>query len=236
MNRVPSWMVAGAAIAILSASSAASAGAIQQQPGRNIPFEFKIGGHAGATLFTEFLEQSVGDRERELNAQMAPTFGASISVGRGPLTEARLSLDWTGTDIEFEDDTGDDGDELDDDGLADLNLALAQLAVVRYFLTPDYPVAPFATLGVNLAFWMLDEEPGGAVGADDETQIRYGATAGVGARFKVDPRFHIKLEIDRVVIGNPFDGNNAFRVGGDSFDEPAVVGTTRYIAGLFYTL
>lgn len=232
MQRAPSWMIAAATTAILSAMPVATAGA--QVP--SVPLEFSVGGHVGASLFTEFIEQNVGNRERELNAQTAPTFGGSISLSRGPLTDVRLSGDWTHTDIEFEDDTGDDSDDLDEEELAQVNLFLAQLAIVRYVLTPDQPIAPFLTLGFNVAFWMLDEEAGGAVGAEDETQIRYGATAGVGARFRVDPRIGVRIEIDRVVVGNPFDGDNAFRVGGDTFDEPSVVGVTRFIGGLSYTL
>ena len=55
---------------------------------------------------------------------------------------------------------------------------------------------------------------------------------------RVDPyrNFSFKVEIDRATVGNPFDGKSAFRVGGDTFDEPSTVGITRLMGGLTYTL
>ena len=229
MSRAWSWIVPGAVALVVSATSA--------EPGRaQRPLEVTIAAHGGGSIFTEFLEQRANGGERELIAKTAPTIGGSISLSRWELSEVRVGLDWTGTEIEFQDDTGDDSDELDEEGLADLNLVIAQLAVVRHVIARDATISPYITLGFNVAVWALDESADGEIGAEEETQVRIGATTGVGARFAVSPRMSFKVEIDRATVGNPFDGKNAFRVGGDTFDEPSTVGITRLMGGLTYTL
>ncbi|HYO45102.1 MAG TPA: hypothetical protein VEY33_00200 [Gemmatimonadota bacterium] len=231
MSRAGLWIVPAAVVLVVSATSAAPGCA--QQP---VPLEITIGAHGGGAIFTEFLEQRADGGERELVAKTSPVIGGSISFSRWALSEVRLSADWSGTEIEYQDDSGDGSDELDEEGLADLNLVVAQLAVVRYVVNPDARIAPYITLGFNLAFWALDEQAGGEIGAEEETQVRYGATTGVGARFAIDPRIGLKVEIDRATVGNPFDGESAFRAGGDTFDEPSTVGILRLMAGLSYTL
>lgn len=232
MSRAGSWIVPAAVALVVSATSAAPGRA--QQPVR--PLEITIGAHGGGAIFTEFLEQRADGGERELVAKSAPMIGGSISFSRWEMSDVRISVDWTGTEIEYQDDSGVDSDELDEEGLADLNLVVAQLAVVRYVAPREARVSPYLTLGVNVAVWALDEQAGGKVGATEETQVRFGATAGIGARFAVSPRMGLKVEIDRAEVGNPFDGENAFRVGGDTFDEPSTVGILRLIGGLSYTL
>jgi hypothetical protein len=46
----------------------------------------------------------------------------------------------------------------------------------------------------------------------------------------------LRIEIDRATVGNPFDGDSAYRVAGDTFDEPSTVGILRLMGGLSYTL
>jgi len=236
MNGAWSWR---AAIAIATVLSATSAPVLAQQPG---PLEITIGAHGGGSIFTEFIEQRVaGDEvpvggERELVAQTSAMIGGSISFSRWPMTEVRVGADWVGTEIDFQDDSGIESEALDEEALADLNLVLGQLSIVRYVMPKDAPIAPYLTLGVNVAVWALDEAAGGALGAIEETQVRYGATAGVGARFAVSPQMGLRIEIDRATVGNPFDGESAFRVGGDTFDEPSTVGILRLVGGLSYTI
>ncbi|HEY7472268.1 MAG TPA: outer membrane beta-barrel protein [Gemmatimonadota bacterium] len=228
MNRAWSWIVPVTVALVVSATSAV--------PGRaQRPFEFTIGAHGGGSIFSEFLEQRAGDGERELVAKTAPMIGGSIALTRWDFSEIRLSADWTGTEIEFQDDSGDDSDALDEEGLADVNLVLAQLAVVRHIVARDAPVSPYLLLGVNVGIWALDENPGGEIGAEEETQVRFGATTGIGARFAVADKVGLRIEIDRATVGNPFDGKSAFRVGGDTFDEPSTLGVLRLIGGLSYT-
>jgi hypothetical protein len=229
MSRGWSWIVPGALALVVSATSAAPSRAQR-------PFELTIGAHGGGSIFSEFLEQRAGDGERELVAKTAPMIGGSIALTRWDFSEIRLSADWTGTEIEFQDDSGDDSDELDEEGLADVNLVLAQLAIVRHIVARDAPVSPYLLLGLNVGFWALDEQAGGEIGAEEETQMRLGATTGIGARFAVGDNVGLRIEVDRSTIGNPFDGESAFRVGGDTFDEPSTLGVLRLIGGLSYTL
>jgi len=236
MRTTWSWLVPSMVL-IVSAATAAPGRA--QQPVR--PLEITISAHGGGAIFTEFLEQRVtGDEilagERELVAKSAPLIGGSISFSRWEMSEVRLGLDWTGTEIEYRDDSAIDSDELDQEGLADLHLVVAQLAVVRHLVARDARVSPYLSLGVNVAVWALDEEAGGLVGATEETQVRFGATTGIGARFAASPRMGLRIEIDRATVGNPFDGDSAYRVAGDTFDEPSTVGILRLMGGLSYTL
>lgn len=231
MKGFGTWMLTFA-IAALSVTPAAARG-------QQLPLEVTIGAHGGGSIFTEFLEQRVSvpvGGEREIVAQTAAMIGGSISFSRWPMTEVRIGADWVGTEIDARDDSGIESDALDEDALADLNVVLGQLSIVRYVMPKDAPIAPYLTLGMNVAVWALDEAVGGDLGAIEETQVRYGATAGVGARFAIGPQAGLRIEIDRATVGNPFDGESAFRVGGDTFDEPSTVGILRLVGGLTYTL
>lgn len=232
MKRPGFWNLTFALAAALSVTPAAARG-------QQLPLEVTIGAHGGASIFTEFLEQRVSDPvggEREIVAQTAAMIGGSISFSRWPMTEVRIGADWAGTEIDARDDSGIESDALDEDALADLNVVLGQLSIVRYVMPKDAPIAPYLTLGVNVAVWALDEAAGGDLGAIEETQVRYGATAGVGARFAIGQQAGLRIEIDRATVGNPFDGESAFRVSGDTFDEPSTVGILRLVGGLTYTL
>lgn len=236
MGMTRSWLVPSMVL-VVSAATAAPGRA--QQPVR--PLEITIAAHGGGAIFTEFLEQRVQgdevlDGERELVAKSSPLIGGSISFSRWEMSEVRLGVDWTGTEIEYRDDSAVESDALDEEGLADLHLVVAQLAVIRHLMPRDARVSPYLSLGVNVAVWALDEEPGGAVGATEETQVRFGATTGIGARFAASPRMGLRIEIDRATVGNPFDGDSAYRVAGDTFDEPSTVGILRLVGGLSYTL
>ncbi len=228
MSRAWSWIVPGAVALAVSATSAAPGHAQR-------PLEVTVGAHAGGSIFTEFLEQRADGGERELVAKTSPTIGGSIALSKWDFSEVRFSADWSGTEIEFQDDSGDDSDDLDEEGLADVNLVLAQLAIVRHIMARDSPISPYLLLGVNLGVWALDENAGGEIGAEEETQVRFGASTGIGMRFAASPRMGFKVEIDRSTIGNPFDGKSAYRIGGDTFDEPSTLGVLRLLAGLAYT-
>lgn len=228
MSRAGSWIVTGAVALVASATSAA--------PGHaQGPLEVTVGAHGGGSIFSEFIEQRAGGGERELVAKTSPTIGGSIALSRWDYSEVRLSADWSGTEIEFRDDSGIESDALDEEGLADIHMVLAQLAIVRHILPRDAAVSPYLLLGVNLGMWALDEEPGGEVGAEEETQVRFGATTGIGMRFAASPRMGFKVEIDRSTIGNPFDGESAWIVAGDTFDEPSSLNVLRLLAGVAYT-
>jgi len=221
------WGIVGGAVALVV--SAASTAHAQR------PLEVTVGAYAGGSIFTEFLEQRADGGERELVAKTSPTIGGSIALSKWDFSEVRLSADWSGTEIEFQDDSGDDSDALDEEGLADVNLVLAQLAMVRHIMPRDATISPYLLLGVNLGMWALDEDAGGEIGAEEETQVRFGASTGIGMRVAASPRMGFKIEIDRSTIGNPFDGKSAYRVGGDTFDEPSTLGVLRLLAGLAYT-
>ena len=240
MSRAKSWVVRGAIAAIVGAASAAPGHAQEERQFETLfgPLELIVGGHVGFSHFSEFLEQRVaGEGERELRAQDAPTLGGTLAVSRWPLTEIRLEFDWTRTDIEFEDASGVDSDELDSGvGLADLHLWFGQIAVVRYVMPKQRTVVPYLTFGANMGLWSLDEDEGSELGAEDETQIRFGAAAGAGVRIRVSQEVGLRIEIDQTTLGNPFDGKSAYRVSGTTLDEPSRLYLLRGMAGLTYTL
>ncbi len=228
MSRAWSWIVTGA-VALFVAATSAATGHAQR------PLEVTVGAHVGGSIFSEFVEQRAGGGERELVAKTSPTIGGSIALSKWDFSEVRLSADWSGTEIEFRDDSGIDSDALDEEGLADMHMVLAQLAIVRHIMPRDAAVSPYLLLGVNLGMWALDEEAGGEIGAEEETQVRFGATTGIGMRFAASPRMGFRVEIDRSTLGNPFDGESAWIVAGDTFDEPSSLNVLRLLAGLSYT-
>lgn len=229
MNRSLSWCWIAVGVVAVLALAPASARAQRE------PLKVTLAGHGGASVFSAFLEQRVTGGEREIVAESAFTLGGAVSFSSWPMTEVRVSADWTGTSIQARDDSGIEVSDLDEEGLADLNFVMVQLAVVRYFTPKDAPVAPYASLGANLGIWALDEATGGDLGAIEETQVRYGATTAVGVRFALSEQAAFKVELDRSTVGNPFDGESAYRVSGDTFDEPSTVSVLRFTAGVTFT-
>jgi opacity protein-like surface antigen len=101
--------------------------------------------------------------------------------------------------------------------------------------------APYTLLGVAGGWWSLDEGEEGAQGVvltgEDDTQFRFGGVGGLGIQVRATPRVVIRLEAAQYRLGNPFDGDDAWRLAsGTTFDEPETVRISRYALGLAFSV
>lgn len=187
----------------------------------------------------------IGDRvQRELTAGTAFTFGGSVGVWLWDETGARLGLTWAPTELEFDDDTPlNDDDLLDVDDVADLGVLVLSLDVLQYLVDPDEnTVAPYANAGFAATWWDLDEEDDDeddaeAILGDDDSEFRWGGLGGIGIQVGLADKWALRAEATTFALGNPFDGDDAFDVANPAFvtfDEPSTVRMTRFSLALTY--
>ena len=204
-------------------------------------FRFSAELNAGGAFYGHFLEQrrtippNITGGERELTAQTGLSLGAALGIRLFERNVVRLSLDYLPSQLEFQDDTGNGSDALDSGALADLQLFAVSVEAERTFFQAGR-VAPYASVGLSGGLWSLDEE-GPITAGSQETLFRWGGTSGLGARVRLTPHLALNLEANALSLGNPFDGAEAFRVGGagETFEEPGSVRVLRVRGGLRYT-
>jgi hypothetical protein len=199
---------------------------------------FTVEAYGGAATFGRFLEQRIGGAgERELSASPALAVGGAVGVRPWRSAALRLGFTWAPTELEFENDRG-LGGELEEEGLTDLNAYVLSLDVLSYFFGEDRRLAPYAVAGVVGGWWSLEEGEefgAGEIVAEEDTQFRSGTVLGTGLQFRATPRLLLRLEATTAQLGNPFDGEDAFRVSsGTTFDEPERVPVTRFTVNLAY--
>ena len=202
---------------------------------------------AGVADFGRFLEEYVFDDddddtffdllgEREITAKTALAIGAAVGARIWERTEVRLGFTFSPTELEFKDDTGFDLDRLDRDDVADLNVFVLSLDVIRYLLDPTRRLTPYASAGLTANWCNLGDDGSDEIVAVDETQFRWGGFGSIGAYYRINRRLGAKLEIATMALGNPFDGDNAYvSVDGIKFDEPSSVRMSRITLMLTYS-
>jgi hypothetical protein len=235
-------------------------GDAQRWRGRNAWPEpkFTVEVYGGIASFGEFLEQyaiNIEDEDivlfdgiigqRELRAGNAFTLGVAFAYRAWDKTDARLGFTWAGSELNYEDDTGLNLDFLDEDDVADFNVYVLSLELLRFIFDHTRRLNAYAVGGVNGAWWHLDDvvdfffDDGfiedGFITAD-QTQFRLGASAGLGLQYRISPQFSARLEVDVFGLGNPFDGENAWvPVTGVTFDERSHVAVGRYTLNVTYS-
>jgi hypothetical protein len=210
---------------------------------------WNIGTYAGPATNGRYLLQrpdgaATGDPQRALKGEGGFVFGASAGVDILVRHGLRLSYTYTSHDLAFRDDSGDDSEALDLEGLGDLNSHVAAIEILRYLLPPRAKVTPYAVGGLIGSWWKLD------TGADTSavqgttllrpagggTEFRLGVIGGVGLKVKVTDRFDMRLEMASSSVGNPFSGGDSFRaLGGTTIDEPGRVGRTDFRLAAVYS-
>jgi hypothetical protein len=221
---------------------------VQGQDSMEPRFFIEAGG--GAALFGRFLEQEQGrfTPERELTASTSGVVRAALGVRPWAKSAVRLAFAWAPTEFEFESDAGldldDDFDE--EDGLSDLNTYVLSLDVLRFLSDERTRFAPYATAGIAGVWWSMEEGDNGfgtgtgerviVSPAGDDSQFRPGTVFGVGLQVRATQSLLLRLEANSYRLGNPLDGENAFRVttGGRVIDEPDWVSMNRLTLGLAY--
>lgn len=186
---------------------------------------------AGIANFGHLLEQRFDGGERELSPGTTFAAGAAVSVFPYPKTWFRLGYTWAGGELEYRDDSGIDSDRLDLEDLSFLTANTLSLEVLQLLLGPEALLNPYALAGIAATLWKLEDDPPGVQvrPGDSDTLFRFGATAGFGVQLRPFDGLIFRAEVNNFALGNPFDGNNAYRAQeGVTFSEPEIVRMSRY--------
>lgn len=201
-----------------------------------------VGAFIGFANYGRFLEQDAEADgllgERELTARNAVALGATVEWYPWDRTGLRLGYTFSPTDLEYRDDSGTGSERLDRDGLADLNVHVLNVDVLRFLLDSRRRFSPYALAGVSGAWWSLGDE--GAAGEiesnGDDTRFRLGGVGGIGFHYSVTPEIAARFEVATFGIGNPFDGEESFTTAtGQTFDEPSSARLTRVTLMITYS-
>lgn len=200
------------------------------------PFSIEVNG--GAAKFSRFLEQRILGGDRELTAEPAPT--VSVAVGYQPWEKAafRLSGSFVPANLEFKTDIGDGSTALDAADVGKITVFTLGVEVVRFVSLPFGPFRPYGSAGVLASMWGMDTESVGAgeVVPQGDGQVRLGAITRAGLQISATPQLSLRLEINSISTGNPFDGEDSYRVveGATVFDEPEVASIRQLMLGLAF--
>ena len=200
------------------------------------PFSIEVNG--GAAMFSRFLEQRVDGVERELTAEAAPT--VSVAVGYQPWEKAaiRISGSFVPAKLEYKTDIGNGSTALDATDLGKINVVTLGVEVVRFVSLPVGPFRPYGSAGVLASIWAMDTESlaPGEVAPQGDGLLRLGAITRVGLQLNATPQFSVRLEINSLTTGSPFDGKDSFRLvdGETVFDESEVSSIRQLMLGLAF--
>lgn len=235
-----------ALLAVVLLLPVAADGATAQEPEEEeelpgfVP-RLSYGVHGGIATFGSFLDQRVGDREREVTAEAVPAAGVSLGFDPWRFTGVRTAIAWSPGELKFKDDTGDDGTTLDQPGLGNFDAFVFTLELVQFLFDESERVAPYAMGGLSWTVWNFDE----STFVDDAVIsptgkgafTRLGETASVGLQIRATRRLNVRLEFTTARLGNPFDGSESLRaLGGEIFEKPSRVTKRTLGIGIHYSL
>lgn len=201
----------------------------------------------GGVDFGAFLEEEVAPavagvtpaQERELVADRTWVVGGALSVQPWQKAAIRAGVAWAPSQFQYRDDSGTGADALDTDDLGDVDLLLLDLSVLYNVLDPGGTFVPYAIAGVSMGRWNAGTEAGSGgsgllLGDGDASHWRLGGVGGAGLDIAATDRVGLRLEFATFAVGNPFDGDDAFVVGGDArkVDEPSITRVSRLTAGV----
>lgn len=192
---------------------------------------------AGVAQFGHMLEQRFDGGERELSPGATFAAGAAVSVFPYPKTWLRLGYTWAGGELEFRDDSGFDTDRLDLEDLSFVTANTLSFEVLQLLLGPEALLNPYVLAGVAATLWSIEDEPPGPQVRPGHSDMlfRFGATAGFGVQVRPFDGLIFRAEVDNFALGNPFDGNDAWRAReGETFSEPDIVRMSRYGLSVAY--
>lgn len=222
-----------------AATGRAAAQEPEEEASEHVP-RISLGVYGGITTFGTFLEQRVGDREREITAESVPSAGVSLGYDPWRNTGLRVAVAWSPGELKFEDDTGDGGTTLDRSDVAGFDAFVVTLELVQFLLDDRKPVAPYAMGGLSWTAWRFDEAtladeavvaPGG-----ESTLTRFGETASVGLQIRPARDLAVRVELTTALLGNPFEGGEALRIPeGETISEPSRTSRRTLGIGLIYS-
>ena len=200
------------------------------------PFTIEVNG--GVATFSRFLEQRIDGGERELTAETSPT--VSVAVGYQPWEKAaiRISGSFVPAKLEYKTDVGNGSTALDASDLGKINVVTLGVEVVRFVSLPVGPFRPYGSAGVLGSMWTMDTESltPGEVAPQGDGLLRLGAITRAGLQISATPQLSLRLEINSLTTGSPFDGKDSFRLvdGETVFDESEVASIRQLMLGLAF--
>ena len=218
----------------------------------NVP-RWSVDAHGGYGYYGRFLLQNPTNDpfsllQRELRGRHAWTVGLGVGGMVLPRSGFRLGADYTWSDLDWRDDTGNDSHLLDFDDAGNLKQFMLTAEFMRFLFPESRRVNPYASAGFLASWYKLTDEFTVLVVDDEEeafvglaapggnSQFRWGATGSLGLQFRVSEAFRLRLGANRGTISNPFTGRQSFiAVNGLTIDEPSRVGKTDYRLSLVYS-
>jgi opacity protein-like surface antigen len=190
-----------------------------------------------ATSERYLLQQAVNPIEGQRALQSAT--GYSIGAGAGVDILLRMgfraSYTFTSSGLNFRTDNGNGSDALNIDDVGTLKSHTVALEVMRYMLPAHAAITPYATLGIQGTWWVLDEKSP-LVTSNGTTPFSISPLFAFGMQFKPSQHWSGRLEANLYGGHNPFTGNTSFRsLAGPAIDEPTSVNHTDFrLSGVYY--
>lgn len=193
--------------------------------------------HGGLASFGRLLEQHVGPREREVRAANGGSFGGAVGIQPWEDTALRLGVSFQPTQIDLRDDTGlgQVDATIEREGVADMDALVVSVEAATFILGEFSVFKPYTLVGVAAGWWSLGDQgsPATIVAGDNDSKFGLGGTGGLGLEIRPGSAFAVRLEAAQYRLGNPFNGEDAWRVStGQTFDEPESVRISRYTVGV----
>lgn len=182
------------------------------------------------------LQQAVNtvDGQRALRSGAGWSIGAGGGVDVLLRTGFRASYAFSSANLNFKTDNGTGSDALNIDDVGKLKSHTVALEVMRYMLPARAMITPYATLGIQGTWWVLDEHSPLVVN-NDATPFSISPLFAFGMQYKPSQHWGARLEANLMGGHNPFTGNKSFRaLAGPTIDEPTSVSHTDFrLAGVY---
>jgi opacity protein-like surface antigen len=193
----------------------------------------------GLTTSERFLlQQAVNPADGQRALQSATGFDIGGGAGVDILLRMgfRASYTYASSKLNFKTDNGNGSNALNIDDVGTLKSQTLAVEVIRYMLPWRAAINPYATVGIQGTWWLLDEKSPLVTGSGASTPFSVSPLFSFGAQFKASNRWSARLEAVLSGGRNPFTGNKSFRsFAGPVIDEPTSVGRTDFrLAGVYH--
>lgn len=193
----------------------------------------------GLATVGRFLEQAgPGNTEREITANNAAAYGASIGVQPWESTGLSFGVVTIPTMLAFKDDTGlgSTSPAIENDEVGDLDMLVVSGEAKSSVLGSFGVLRPYTVVGVAAGWFALEDAPAAVNTGAEDTRFSFGGSGGLGVEIRPSDALILRLEASQFRLGNPFDGRDAWRADDfETFDEPTSVRISRYTVGLGYS-
>lgn len=193
----------------------------------------------GVTTSERFLLQQAvnpSDGQRALQSGTGFDIGGGAGVDILLRMGFRASYTYASSHLNFRTDNGNGSNALNIDDVGTLKSQTLTLEVIKYMLPYRAAITPYATLGIQGTWWLLDEKSPLVTGIGAATPFSVSPLFSFGVQFKASSKWSGRLEATLSSGHNPFTGNRSFRsLAGPVIDEPTSVSRTDFrVAGVYH--